>query len=785
MHRAIDLPSRAEVKKVLTLEGTKLPSFPQAALKLLEVFGDENVSMKDVARVIESDPGIAARVLEIVNAARYGLQRKIKTLPEAIVFLGIDEIRKLSMGMTVFHGLFAAIRSRSFDRVHFWRHSVSVAVLAMELAKKIQCPNPEKAYVAGLLHDVGKVFLDLQGHRDYGEFLHEAATSQETIVDQERKALGLGHDDVGAYFCSLWQLPDSIVLPVKYHHQRFQSKDLSDEEALLISIVSLSNFICWTQGIGSFDIGVVCPPILVPEIEQYIDLEQIDIVGRISAMNLEMERVSEFFQFVFPTPGQIRENMLWMSFNLSRVNTRHVYQGPSGEAHGLQQASDARPPDLGFALGKSLAKAKTIKEVIDIVMFHIGTIFEPVHWALLFKDPKNGDMVFTAVGGANKEQLQGLRLPKGEGLAGYIMESEAPLLSDDVAKDARLMNRVGRYSGFEVRSCMGFMLMGEKRIFGVIELVNTINGLPYTNEDLDILESIADHASIAIERVYYQQALQKMATTDALTGLKNRYTLERMLSNRESLLKECGRDLSIMIIDIDKFKRINELKGRKAADELLKQVAGMLRSTFRRSDNVFRYEGDKFITLLPGTDKEAADQARSRLLKSFDVLKGELNVSISIFVHSVQPDHARGLIQFLEERLARDKAVPEGEAGETVGDILHPFLGLETESQEPVRKTIYRKKVCLDGQFVQPQTKTYGYMRVEELALTEMRFCMTSGQHSIGPGDYLDISFHLDDARRSLIERRVIVRGVEGEMIDAEFYNPPPYAKDLGFYLLA
>ena len=785
MQHAIDLPTSDELKQVITLGGRRLPSFPQAALKLLEMVGDEDVSVKDVARVIESDPGIAAKVLEMVNAAGFGLQRKVTTLTEAVVFLGIDPIRKLCIGMTVFQGLFATSNSRTFDRIHFWRHSLSVAVLAMELAKKLELPNPEEAYVAGLLHDVGKIFLDLQGHRDYGEFLHDTGSFQETIVDLERKTLGLGHDDVGAYFCSLWGLPDSIILPVKYHHRSFPAEVLPADQALLISIVALSNFICWTQGVGSFESDTVCPPVLAPEIERFVDLDKIDVIARIRAMNREMERISEFYRFVFPTPGEIQENMLWMSFNLSRVNSRLAHRDVTQNTHDHRQASEnVSLHDVGFAFGKSLSQAGTAREVMDIVMFHIGAIFEPLHWAILLKDPKSEDVIFTAVEGLNRERLQGLRVPKGKGLSGYLAERDMPLISENIFQDAHLAGRMGLYADFEPLSCMGTVLKINRQFFGVVELVNKMNGLPYTSDELKILESIADQASMAIERLSYQQSLRKMATTDSLTGLKNRCALERMLRNRDLMLRQYGHDLSIMIIDIDKFKRINEVKGRKAADELLKKVAGMLRSTFRKSDNVFRYEGDKFIALLPGTDRQAADQARSRMLMSYDALKREMDVTLSIFVHTVKPDHAKGLITFLEERLAQDKAVLECAPDASVEAELQPMLEQEV-AQQSERKKIYRKKVRLDGVFEHPSAKSYGNILVEEIALTEIGFRVATGPLNIKPGDFLEISFHLDDTLHSLIERRVIVRSVQGEQVDAEFYNPPPYAKDLGFYLLA
>ena len=192
MKNRVPLPSISDIKKVITFDRRKLPSFPQVAAKLLEMSGDETASLEDISRVVETDPGIAARVLEIVNSAIYGIQRKITALPEAVILLGFDEIKKLSIATTIFQGLFASGRSKGFDRIYFWRHSLSVAMLAMEIAKKIHYPHPEEAYIVGLLHDVGKIFLDLQGHTNYGEFLHDASTVQGNMVEHERKNAWVG-----------------------------------------------------------------------------------------------------------------------------------------------------------------------------------------------------------------------------------------------------------------------------------------------------------------------------------------------------------------------------------------------------------------------------------------------------------------------------------------------------------------------------------------------------------------------------------------------------------------
>lgn len=780
MKGKLPLPSVPDIKKVLTFKGRKLPSFPQAAFKLLEISGDDTVSLADITKVIESDPGIAVRVLELVNSAVYGLQRKITALPDAIVLLGVDEIKKLAIGITVFHGLFSFDRTKHFDRIHFWRHSLAVAILALEIAKYTKYSRPEEAYIAGLLHDVGKIFLDIQCHKNYGEFLHETAGGQENMVEQERRSLGLGHDDIGAFFCSLWKLPENILLPVKYHHQRFNPRELSREEAMLISIVSLSNFVCWTQGMGSFN--MVSSPVLAPEIETFIELEKIDIINRIKLMNQEMERISEFYQFVFPTPNQIHDNLLWMSFQLSRANTRYFYQAPAPDLRRLTPAHvEHNLSGPAFEFGRNLAKAKTIKEVLEALMFQMGCLFEPRHWSVLLKDPKSEALVFSVVGGTLKGKLQGMMLSGKQGLAAYILEQKTPLVIEAIAAESPLRNYLEPYADLEATSCMGLPFKTDNRTFGAIELIDTIKRESFTAEDLKMLVLLAEHAALAIERIHLNKALQKMATTDSLTGLKNRYSLERILCNREGMLREYGSEAAIMIIDIDKFKQINETSGRQAADRMLKRVAEVLRSTFRLKDDIFRYEGDKFIVLLSGSDKEAALKAKQRVLNVFKALHSTMGVTISIFVHTVQAEKAQSLIPFIEERLARDKARARQKIE---NESLQPFLEQELMPLKPEKEKVYRKKVSLDGQFIQIGTKTHGLLRVKGLSMLEAGFMVLS-DHEIHPGSFLDISFHLDDAKWSLIERRVIIKNVTGNHVDAEFYNPPPYSPDLGFYLLS
>ena len=788
MSSRLNHPSASDIKKVLKLDSKKLPSFPQVATKLLEVSRDESASLADLSKIVETDPGISVRVLEIVNSAMYGLGRKVTALSEAVVFLGLDEIKKLAIGISVFEKMFKSGRTKEFDRLLFWRHCVSVAVLSMEIARETGYPDPEEAYIAGLLHDIGKVFLDIQGRMNYGQFIQEISTSTDPVIEKERSILGLGHDDVGAFFCSTWNLPEKLVMAVKYHHQSFEGLAFSPEEKLLVSIVSLANFLCWTQGIGSFDI--IQPPILQPEVEKAIKLDDIDIIKCISQMNKEVENISEFYHFVFPSTSELRENLLWANLKLSRANTKYYYQeDPFAKIQSAPHSSDEiRSQDIGLELSKPLAKAKNMKEVLDIVMYQVGLIFQPQHWSILLKDPKSDEMVFSVVVGTNKKKLKGVRLPKGEGIAGYVMETGESLIVEDVTKDKRFSIRVDKFTGFKTLSVIGSPLKTDDKVFGVIELINRISDDNFTSQDLKILSSIAEYAAIAIERSYYHQALQKIATEDPLTGFKNRWSFERAVNNKEDVQKLYGTIFSMLVVKINLLGKINDTRGRASGDELLKKTARILKKNKRSEDDIFRYGEDTFVILLAQTYMEGAQLVRERILDTFskDVPEqGDVPVPISISPHTVSAGDFGQLKDLVGEPLITDKVSGEEDTVADIEDRLQSLV--EKESNEELsdikKKQTQGRTVSLKGNFIHLKTKGTGYMSVEKLSLVSIGFRI-SRSHRVKVNDFLDIQLVLDDVNKSLIERRIVVREVKGNFIKADFYNPPPYAKNLGFYLM-
>ncbi len=187
-------------------------------------------------------------------------------------------------------------------------------------------------------------------------------------------------------------------------------------------------------------------------------------------------------------------------------------------------------------LGKPLAKARTVKETLNIVMYQVGKIFEPVNWSLLLKDIKRNEMIFSVVVGEQKKQLQGTRLPMGKGIVGRIMETGHSIIVTDVARDDRFCPMIDESTGFQTRSIIGVPLKTDEKIFGVIELINKITGENFTAMELTVLEAIAEYAAIAIERCYYHHTLKNMALMDPVTGLKNRIRYRCFLFHPKRLL---------------------------------------------------------------------------------------------------------------------------------------------------------------------------------------------------------------------------------------------------------
>jgi putative nucleotidyltransferase with HDIG domain len=223
-----------------------VPPFPKVAQRVSELLQDPNVSVADLAEVIQYDQVITANVLKICNAAYFGLPRKVSSLDEALVVMGNDTLKDVittSSSAMFYKGV--AGEGYKLDQGELWKHSVATGIMAKGLVKYIKDVDPGSAYTAGLLHDIGKRFLSGFVADDFKKIMLKVGTERCPFVEAEKEIIGASHAELGGMILAGWDFPKEMELAVRQHH---------DPDALekdpLTAVVALSNALVITMGIG-------------------------------------------------------------------------------------------------------------------------------------------------------------------------------------------------------------------------------------------------------------------------------------------------------------------------------------------------------------------------------------------------------------------------------------------------------------------------------------------------------------------------------------------------------
>jgi putative nucleotidyltransferase with HDIG domain len=224
------------IKKVLD-DGLKLYALPQTLSEVLRVVSDDTTGADDLAKVLMRDPAMTARVLRVVNSPYYGLGRKIGSVPQAVVTLGMRQVTALALSTSVY--TMTEKWQSSFDRIRFWRHSLETAIAARDLAEKCGYKKTEEMFVAGLLHDIGLLVLERSFPDQYLKMWRKSLGNG-LLVELEEEAWGSNHARVGQFLMEQWRLPEPICQAVGHHHTVF-SPGAVDAELIPSQIVNLAN----------------------------------------------------------------------------------------------------------------------------------------------------------------------------------------------------------------------------------------------------------------------------------------------------------------------------------------------------------------------------------------------------------------------------------------------------------------------------------------------------------------------------------------------------------------
>jgi diguanylate cyclase (GGDEF)-like protein len=266
-------------------------------------------------------------------------------------------------------------------------------------------------------------------------------------------------------------------------------------------------------------------------------------------------------------------------------------------------------------VGKTLASTLDPQRILQAIMEKISDLFQPDTWSLLMVDEKTDELYFEIAIGARTADLKDTRLKMGEGIAGWVAMHGEPVLVEDVKRDPRFSSRIDALTHVDTRSIVCVAIKGRERVLGVIELVNCLGRESFSPDDIPILMNLADYAAIALENARYIQRIHELTITDDCTSLYNARHLNFVLEAEVYRSSRYGFEFSVVFIDLDHFKQVNDTYGHLVGSRMLWLVGELLKRNLRMIDHGFRYGGDEFVVLLPQTSKLDALHVVQRIRK--------------------------------------------------------------------------------------------------------------------------------------------------------------------------
>ncbi|MCU0576830.1 MAG: HDOD domain-containing protein [Desulfobacterota bacterium] len=234
--------------KSLIVDVHSIPVLPEIADSVIRMALDEEVSVAKIAGLIEKDQSLTARILSMANSSYYKRSRQVHTVKDAVVAIGAEAVRTMALGLCVLN-LFPSRKGSALDHKNFWRHSFGCAMYAEAMMSKIEPHFGAKAFCAGLLHDIGKLLLELTQPGEYAAVIEKAKDGARTLEEVEKEMLGITHAEVGRDVLAHWKLPRLYEESVWCHHAPVQ---VIDEDQFRVSgVVNIANTLAHMTGIGS------------------------------------------------------------------------------------------------------------------------------------------------------------------------------------------------------------------------------------------------------------------------------------------------------------------------------------------------------------------------------------------------------------------------------------------------------------------------------------------------------------------------------------------------------
>ncbi len=577
----------------------RLPSPKAVALELMRLLDEESTPISQITATVETDPVLSSRLLKLVNSPLVGISRTIASLAMAVNLIGRPAVRNLVLGMSLMEPQ-KHIGAAKFNYQEYWSKSLARAVSARHLAKFFGACAADEAFTTALVSRIGSLGLAFTHPKEYDEILTKTGESTVTeFLVVERDAFGIDQNELSAEMMAEWHLADIFCDAVRFQNAIDLTKvEIDDRSKRLIAQLRLAN---------AFAEVFVRQDVFREDLAEAIETG--------SSLNVPTEVLTEAFDL-----AKKEWHELGSVFSVKTTN---------------------KVPSLLDAHSRAPRNQKPILVVDD----------DPVSLKLLVDAlTEAGYQVQTAVNGF--EAFKAIRndgyqmvltdwnMPKMDGLqlCGALRNSEVVGFVYVIVLTSCTDNEV-LSKAFDA-GADDFLVKPWKKIELLARLKAGIRTLSL--ERTLAAEQRAAHKSNA-ELAALNEKLQRMATTDELTGLYNRREAMSRLTEYWEMAQRRNQALSCIALDIDHFKRCNDTYGHDAGDIVLRETARVLRRGVRASESVFRIGGEEFLVLCPGATVDMARQAAERLRAMIEANQIEHNnkihkVTISGGIAEIQPD---------------------------------------------------------------------------------------------------------------------------------------------------
>jgi diguanylate cyclase (GGDEF)-like protein len=310
-------------------------------------------------------------------------------------------------------------------------------------------------------------------------------------------------------------------------------------------------------------------------------------------------------------------------------------------------------------LGKALTSSLQLDQVLRTIMEKIDEFLRPDNWSLLLLDEAKQELYFELAVGTASTALKDVRVKMGQGIAGWVAAHGETVVVPDTSKDTRFFSQVDEKTKTETQSIVAVPVKFRDTCLGVIELINCIGPEGFDSRDLKLLEALSDFAAIALENARHVKRIHELTITDDCTTLYNARHMSFILETEIYRSQRYAYEFSLIFIDLDHFKQVNDTQGHLVGSRLLADIGNALKQHCRLIDFAFRYGGDEFVLLLPQTSKENATNVARRLHRllreatwlSEDGLNIKLTASMGVASYPVDSRTKEGLLHLADEAM--------------------------------------------------------------------------------------------------------------------------------------